>query len=180
MRLIDALADVLKKHYQAKVNTSKEMLASERRDASGRLSASLRPIDKVISSTVVELDLIAEDYWKYIDKGVKGWQNVNAPADSPFQYKKKFIPISALSGAGGWIAMKGLITTGQDAKERNTALARVLQTSIPKKGIRATRFITDVFNDDQVKQLKAEIGKAHVQFTANDIRKNGNNDSSSR
>jgi hypothetical protein len=176
MRLIDALAEVLRKHYQAKVNLSKDMLAKERRDASGRLSASLRPIDKVLSETVAELDLIAEDYWKYIDKGVKGWQNVNAPQDSPFQYKKKFIPISALQGAGGWIAMKGLITTGQDAKERNTALAKVLQTSIPKKGIRATRFITDVFDADQVKELKAELSKAHVQFTANDIRKNGNND----
>lgn len=175
MALINELAKVLQRHYQSKVNESKAILSKDRRNASGRLSASLRPIDTVLSPTVATLELIAEEHWKFIDKGVKGWANEKAPTNSPFQFKKKRIPIAVLTGAGGWIANKGLVKSGKNAKGENFALGKVFSASIPKKGIRATEFITGVFNEKQVSELKDELAKAHKAETIKQL-KNGNND----
>jgi len=172
--LINELAKTLKKHYQRKVDLSKKALAEDRRNASGRLSASIRPVDTIVSQTVVELDLVGEDYWKFIDKGVKGWANEKAPQDSPFQFKKRRIPVSVLTGAGGWIANKGLVTAGSNAKTENAALGRVFSASIARKGIRATAFISDVFNTKQVAELKQEIKETHIRVTTKQI-KDGNN-----
>lgn len=176
MRLIDALAEVLRSHYQKKVDQSKRILSKEKRNASGRLSASLRPVDRVINENTAEIEVIAEEHWKFIDKGVKGWANEKAPFDSPFQFKKKFIPVSALSGAGGWVANKGLVKRGANAKAENLGLAKVFSASIPKKGIAATRFISDVFNEKQIKQLSKQIAKAQAEYTEKAVKNYGNND----
>lgn len=170
MRLIDVLAKVLKSHYQTKVDISKSILQKQKRNASSRLSQSIAVSNPNVTETTAEVALSAEDYWKFIDKGVKGYANKKAPNDSPFQFKTKAIPVNVLTGAAGWIANKQLVSAGKDAKARNRAMGFVFSRSIPRDGIRATAFISDVFNKKQVNELNKELAVAQKDFMIKKIK----------
>ena len=175
MRIIDVLAKVLKSHYQAKIDISKLILQKQNRNASSRLSQSIAVSNINVTLTTAELAISAEDYWKFIDKGVKGYRNIKAPNNSPFQFKSKAIPVNVLTGATGWIANKQLVSAGKDAKARNRAMGFVFSRSIPRDGIKATAFISDVFNKKQVIELNEELAIAQKDFMTKKI-KDVNND----
>lgn len=57
------------------------------RVASGDLLESIKPSEIKISGNTMEIDIAVLDYYKFIDKGVKGWKSGN-PSDSPYSFKQ--------------------------------------------------------------------------------------------
>ena len=146
----------------------KDLAVSARQHkASGALESSIGfTIEYDGQFLVFELKL--NDYYKYLDQGVKGAKFTHASsANSPFKYKTKYPPLSAI---GQWVGNKGIgffqtkktkanktykkrITPGKDSI---LGTIKTLQHIIFTRGIEATGFYTSVVTgreEDLRKQL---------------------------
>jgi hypothetical protein len=97
----------------------------------------------------------ADEYWKYLNKGVQGAGGVKADnsiweqkaAGSPFSFKDKKPPVKRGEGISLWAYTKGL---------NEWAVAE----SVFRKGIKATNFWDDVINKQLVSDLVTRLEKA--------------------
>ena len=146
--------------------------------ASGELEQSIDVKYKLEDSKLI-VSIVMEDYWKFVDKGVKGTRDEKAP-NSPYSFKssKDSIPPNALSGINGWIAAKGVSLTGiathyknKNGKkvkrkksltniQANKSLSFALGKSIHRKGIKPTNFYTNVVDEEWIKNFTKEMSKA--------------------
>jgi hypothetical protein len=108
------------------------------------------------------------DYWMYVDLGVKGVKNrsktytsVDAPAG--FQFKTLGVGFKMLHAFTDYITRKGIkvITEpGERVIEAQFSMAHAMAKAVKKKGIDGTRFYSDVFNDKGFKRLNDMLEKA--------------------
>lgn len=108
--------------------------------------------DIKVLGTGYQFELLMDDYWKFVDKGVQGvggtkkdgsvWFKKNNT--SPFSYTTKAPPIEALSA---WSNAQGVNPW-------------VVQRSVFHKGTKATNFYSDVVDQDLVSGLIKDLEKA--------------------
>lgn len=97
----------------------------------------------------------AEDYWKFVDEGVRGVGGFKGSGrargqGSPFKYSSKMPPRQPLIE---WIKSKGL--KGRDAKGRFIKIesfAFLIQRSIFQRGLPRTQFFSKPFTEQLNKQ----------------------------
>jgi len=97
----------------------------------------------------------ADDYWQFVDEGVKGVGGFKGSGrargqGSPFKYSSKMPPRKPLIQ---WIKSKGL--KGRDAKGRfisNNSLGFLIQRSIFQRGLTRTQFFSKPFTEQLNKQ----------------------------
>jgi hypothetical protein len=108
------------KWLEGVVRLAKQNLANANAIASNSLAQSItvEPITLTDSSFVVAIK--ANDYWKFVDLGVKGTQKSNRAPNSPFRFKGNPIPIRPLQE---WIAFKGIPLQGRDKQAANRSFA---------------------------------------------------------
>ena len=97
----------------------------------------------------------AEDYWAFVDEGVRGAGGYKGSGKmrgqgSPFKYSTKQPPLSVILS---WVKSKGL--TGKSQRGIAFAVAR----SIKQRGLTRTQFITKPIKE-QYKKLPNELTKA--------------------
>ena len=108
------------------------------------------------------------DYWVYVDLGVKGVQNksktytsVDAPAG--FKFKTLGVGFKMLHAFTDYIARKGIkvITEpGERVIEAQFSMAHAMAKAVKKKGLDGTRFYSDVFNEKGFKRLTDKLENA--------------------
>ena len=122
---------------------------------------------------VFELSL--NDYYKYIDEGVKGSESTySSSSNSPFRYTTKMPPLRAIAQ---WVGNKGIVgrtvhttaigkpyykTKKLSAVSEGQKTVRAIQRSIFYKGIKGTGFYSKVVTgreEDLRKQLIEGFGK---------------------
>lgn len=104
----------------------------------------------------------AEDYWQFVDEGVKGVGGFKGSGrargqGSPFKYSSKMPPRKPLIE---WIKSKGL--KGRDAKGRfisNNSFGFLIQRSIFQRGLTRTQFFSKPFTE-QLNKKTDNITKA--------------------
>lgn len=146
------------------VNTASENLNKADRVSSGALLESITPTEVKVMGKVFSIEINVNDYYKFIDKGVKGWQSGN-PSDSPYAFKA---PEGKSSGKKSsemvtairkWLIKEGLKakTTSKNPKhaissrERRrqkitdtaTSTAIMIAGMIRRHGLKKTNFWTD-------------------------------------
>ena len=97
----------------------------------------------------------AEDYWQFVDEGVRGVGGFKGSGrargqGSPFKYSSKMPPRKPLIQ---WIKSKGL--KGRDAKGRfisNNSFGFLIQRSIFQRGLTRTQFFSKPFTEQFNKQ----------------------------
>jgi hypothetical protein len=97
----------------------------------------------------------AEDYWQFVDEGVRGVGGFKGSGrargqGSPFKYSSKMPPRKPLIQ---WIKSKGL--KGRDAKGRfisNNSFGFLIQRSIFQRGLTRTQFFSKPFTEQLNKQ----------------------------
>lgn len=111
------------------------------------------------------------DYWVYVDLGVKGVQNRSrtyTSKDFPAGFRFKTMGVGTKMSAAlyQYIVRKG-IKVRQNKKEskasvmeRGKQMANAMGRAIKKKGITGTRFYSDVFNDKGFKRLTDKLETA--------------------
>lgn len=111
------------------------------------------------------------DYWIYIDLGVKGiknraktYTNVDYPAG--FKFKNLGVPPQMRNAMQSYIARKGIKVRQSKTESKQTVIQRSFQMAtamsiaVKKKGIDGTRFYSDVFNDKGFKRLNDKLERA--------------------
>ena len=149
------------------VNKSKGNLKRKKKKASGKLINSIDYKAKV-SKNSFELSFEMEDYWTFVDYGVKGVGGTKADGsswnrkkvtNSKYKYKKKKPPIMAFNG---WTIRKGIAPRskgGQFTKRRGLLFA--IATSVFHTGLETTSFFTKPF-EKEFKRLPDELVKAYA------------------
>lgn len=144
-------------------------LSSRQHKASGAL-------EKSISFTVefdgrfLNFELSLNDYYQYIDQGVKGKKTTYSSASqSPFRYTTKMPPLQAIAK---WIGDKGIIgrtvhttatkkvyykTKKLSAVSEGQRTVRAIQRSIFFKGIKGTGFYSKVVNTGRIEDLRKQL-----------------------
>lgn len=188
--------DILERYSNDIVSALIESLQKHGRYGSGTFAQSIiaMPIKVMGNKLVMEIQM--DEFWKFIDEGVDGWGN---SVGSPYSYKKggKPIPMDAMkrfiSRAGispamnikrGRLAskiknkqLKKAVTKDNAKKDlENTAWA--IGYSIKKKGLKRTKFATEVFESDLIEDMEKELSRSIGRLITLEIKKdlkNGNN-----
>lgn len=147
---------IVKKWLDGVIKLAKQNLANSGAIASDSLSASIdfEPITLTDTSFVVAI--VANDYWKFVDLGVKGAVSSSRAPNSPFQYRDKRPPIRPIQG---WIALKAIPMEGRDKKAANRSFAINIANKIRRQGLRATNFMSNAVTEDMVAVLTENIAE---------------------
>jgi len=144
------------KWLEGVVKLAKQNLVNSKAIASNDLAQSINidPISLTDTSFVVAI--VANDYWKFVDLGVKGANSSSRAPNSPFQYREKRPPIRPLQE---WIAFKGIPMEGRDKKAANRSFAINIANKIRREGLRATNFMSNAVTEDMVAVLTENIAE---------------------
>ena len=147
---------LVKKWLQGVIVLAKQNLAKSGAIASDSLAASINfePISLTDTSFVVAI--VANDYWKFVDLGVKGAVSSSRAPNSPFQYRDKRPPIRPLQE---WIAFKSIPLQGRDKIAANRSFAINIANKIRREGLRATNFMSNAVTEDMVAVLTENIAE---------------------
>ena len=157
--------DIVLNWLQGRIDHAKEILKNDgRMTTSGALYQSIRESDlKLSDEGAMTVNVIAEQYWKYINYGVngsdidqqstKGWAfTTKAP---PQQAMLNYIKDKAITQLN--FKKAGAKPLFLDTPEKREGAANFLSQRVKKKGIRKTPFIDNSFTDEQIDILTKEL-----------------------
>lgn len=146
------------------IEKAKSNLKKDGKNASGKLYDSLK-FEFKENANSIEFDFFAEDYWKFVDKGVKGKTSSAKAPNSPYQFG------SGTGKKGGlrasidkWVIRKGLTNTRNEKGQfiNRKQMVSMISSAIYNRGLRTTEFFSKPF-DEAFKQLPDEILEAYGQ-----------------
>jgi hypothetical protein len=132
-------------------------------DKGSNASMSLRqsitplPVKEVGGGYMVEIEM--NDYWKFVNEGVRGAKSGAKAQGSPFQYKTKMPPRQSIEE---WITNKGINPGGTrgDRLKARASLAAVIQRHIYNFGTPRTLFLDKALPESLMKALTEDVAEA--------------------
>lgn len=171
------LGQILKTKAEYIVDALKKNLEKHDSIASRKLFQSIRFDIKIFGSSYI-FQIIMEDYWDYVDKGIKGSESSSLAPNSPYQYKDKIAKVSEIER---WITQKGIKveisknksdifkklknkTVKKSFRQKSIlsqrkSMAFGIATNIKKHGVKPTNFYSDVINAKFWTDFKNDIAK---------------------
>ena len=169
--ILDKCADVLLEWGNKNAEQMRVFLRQrlKQKQTESNLAQSIQTKGAMVKGDVVTMTIDLNDYWMFVDLGVKGLKNRSASGvptktytnkDFPggFSFKNMATPPQMISNLQDFIARKGL-----PARVANESTSQVIQTSfqmaesmaiaIKLKGIDGTKFYTDTFNQESYNEL---------------------------
>jgi hypothetical protein len=132
----------------------------------GDLASSIK-FETTETKNGIIIQVFVNDYYKFVDKGVRGAGANSINNTSPYKFRKKMPPIEPIRK---WIARNGIRARATDVKKygavgrenrqpQDKSLAYIIARSIKSKGLERTGFWTDsieqTFKDFDVKMSQA-------------------------
>jgi len=158
-------------------------------NASKNLSQSIAFSVKFKSDTQLQFKLELDEYYKFVDLGVKGKLKSDLAPKSPYKYKDKIPPVDPIMT---WLAHKG-INAGkinqklkdkisnpkhkgkgwqyQDRYKKQRSMAYGIALSIRNRGLFASNFYGDVVNDSLFDDLREELSDSFKKDVLIEINK---------
>jgi len=175
----DAITTALYNVAAMFVENANKNLNTVDRVASGKLGDSIVPTEVVVMGKVYSIGINVNDYYKFVDQGVKGWQS-GQPGSSPFAFKapnkKGGAPKNSkmVAAIKQWLLKEGLKSAGGENKhpisaregrrkgitDATTSRAIVVTMNIKKHGLKRTNFwgmTAQQINDYVVKELELAL-----------------------
>jgi len=145
------------------INSAVDNLNAADRVASGGLLESIKPSEIIVLGKKMTINISVLDYYKFIDKGVKGWRS-GEPGDSPYAFKapagksgkKSSEMVTAIRK---WLIKEGLKSKAtsknpkhaisiresrrQKITDTATSTAIMIAGMVRSKGLKKTNFWTD-------------------------------------
>jgi hypothetical protein len=154
----EIVTDIVKDWLEERTNQMKAILESK---GISPKSGALLPQDiKVppinITATNYQAQLELEDYYEFVDEGVKGIQN-QRPNTGRFSFKNDKPNRKMVESIQDWGARKGRQGVTK-VNARSVAYATAI--SVKRKGIRETRFFRDSTEDRYTEQLITALQEA--------------------
>jgi hypothetical protein len=151
------------KEFESRVATELDRIG---RVDTGDLASSIR-YETTETAKGLIIQVFVNDYYKFVDKGVRGAGANSINNTSPYKFRKKMPPIEPIRK---WIARNGIRARATDVKKygavgrenrqpQDKSLAYIIARSIKSKGLVRTGFWTDsiqeTFKDFDVKMSQA-------------------------
>lgn len=151
------------------VATAQENLVAADRVESGGLSESLKIVNpQVINGTVMKVEVEANDYYKFVDGGVRGTRS----GSGVFAFKNEFVSKKMMIAIRKWLIREGIkgrtdnkyrgISNREDFRksitETSQSVAYAIARSIKKKGLKQTNFFANAVTDTEQK-VEQEMSK---------------------
>jgi hypothetical protein len=145
------------------INSAVDNLNAADRVSTGGLLESIKPSEIVVMGKKMTINISVLDYYKFIDKGVKGWRS-GEPGDSPYAFKAPADKSGKKSSEMVTAIRKWLIKEGLKAKATSknpkhaisaresrrqkitdtaTSTAIMIAGMVRSKGLKKTNFWTD-------------------------------------
>jgi hypothetical protein len=135
----------------------------------GGLASSIR-FETTETANGIIIEVYVNDYYKFVDKGVRGVGKNNENTTSPFRFRYLNPSKSHVSAIRKWIARNGIKSRATDVKKygavgrenrqpEDVRLAKIIARSIKSKGLRRTSFWTDSINET-FKDFDAKMSQA--------------------
>jgi hypothetical protein len=135
------------------------------------LAQSIQVENTFVSKEAVSFKINLNDYYVFIDLGVKGLRNrsqtyTSAEFPSGFKFRTMSTPPSMIKSLQNFIARKGIPVrktksqSSQEVIKDSFAMAQAMAEAIKKKGIDGTRFYSDTFNEQGYKKLTTKLEQA--------------------
>jgi hypothetical protein len=176
--ILDKCADVLMEWGNANANEMRRLLRErlKHKKTESLLAQSIEHKDPTIKNGVVSMAIDLNDYWMFIDLGVKGLRNrsgkttgsiptktyTNKDFPQGFSFRNIGTPPQMINSLQDFIARKGI-----EARVGNESTSKVIQTSfqmaesmataIKLKGIDGTKFYSDTFNQESYNELTNKL-----------------------
>lgn len=120
----------------------------------GNLRSGIVPLPVKRFGDNYELDIVAPEYWKYQEYGVKGSRSSNGAPNSPFQYKNKYPPLEAFKS---FVSFKAL-APGADEKKFES-IAKHYQKLVFMYGIKAKPFVQPYLTEENINELNEKMAE---------------------
>ena len=176
--ILDKCASALKLWGNANAESMRQLLRQrlKHKKTESSLAESINLQDPIIKGGVVSMAIDLNDYWMYIDLGVKGLRNrsgkttgsiptktyTNKDFPQGFSFRNIGTPPQMINSLQDFIARKGI-----EARVGNESTSKVIQTSfqmaesmataIKLKGIDGTKFYSDTFNQESYNELTNKL-----------------------
>ncbi len=137
-----------------RIDVAQAELESQGRNASGSLSASIRPKDLVTNGEEVLVQVIAEDYWDRLNQGVNGTAK---SWGSPYSFDSMGLTDEFRNRIKTWTRDRGI--TPKEPEMSQDDLAYVIAKSVRKKGVMPVPFMDEGFSEEAIKDLADRLGK---------------------
>jgi hypothetical protein len=145
------------------INSAVDNLNAADRVSTGGLAESIKPSEIIVMGKKMTININVLDYYKFIDKGVKGWRS-GEPGDSPYAFKapagksgkKSSEMVTAIKK---WLIKEGLKSNStsknpkhaisaresrrQKITDTATSTAIMIAGMVRSKGLKKTNFWTD-------------------------------------
>jgi hypothetical protein len=173
--ILDTIASALRLWGNANAESMRKLLRQrlKQTQTESGLAQSIKPNNPTIKGGVVSMAIDLNDYWMYIDLGVKGKRNTSAVStgskptetftnkDFPngFKFKTMGYPAEMITNLQDYIARKGIQARvskdqhGNEVIQTSFQMAESMATAIKLKGIDGTKFYTDTFTDEAYGEL---------------------------
>ena len=174
--ILDKCADVLLEWGNANAEQMRILLRQrlKQKQSESNLAQSIVLKNPIIKGGVVNMTLDLNDYWMFVDLGVKGLVNKSAVGiptktytnkDYPngFSFKNMNTPPQMISNLQDYIARKGIQArvskneSGAQVIETSFQMAQAMADAIKMKGIDGTKFYSDTFNQESYNELTNKL-----------------------
>ena len=174
--ILNKCADVLLEWGNANAEQMRILLRQrlKQKQTESNLAQSIQAKNPTIKGGVVSMAIDLNDYWMFVDLGVKGLVNKSAVGiptktytnkDYPngFSFKNMGTPPQMISNLQDYIARKGIqarvskTETGRQVIQTSFQMAQAIADAIKLKGIDGTRFYSDTFNDESYNELTNKL-----------------------
>ena len=174
--ILDKCADVLLEWGNANAEQMRKLLRErlKHKKTESNLAQSINAQNPTIKGGVVSMAIDLNDYWMFVDLGVKGLKNQSASGvptktytnkDFPqgFAFKNTSTPPQMILALQDFIARKGI--PARTSKEQSSfdvvvssfEMASAMADAIKLKGIDGTKFYTDTFNQESYNELTTKL-----------------------
>jgi hypothetical protein len=173
--ILDKCADVLLQWGNANSEQMRQLLRQrlKHKNVESSLAESINPKNPTIKGAIVSMEIELNDYWMFIDLGVKGLRNrsaistgsvptktyTNKDFPSGFSFRNIGTPPQMITNLQDFIARKGLPArvsnkqSGSQVIQDSFSMAESMAIAIKLKGIDGTKFYTDTFNQESYNEL---------------------------
>jgi hypothetical protein len=136
-----------------------ENLDKKNRIASGALTSSMKITEPKIEGSKVSCEITLLDYWKFVDKGVKGTKG--GASKEGYSFKSDMPSKKMVTAIQGWLTeARGKATSvkrSYKAEKKSlseSATAFAVARSIKMKGLKSSNFLTDAVKEGRRESKK--------------------------
>jgi hypothetical protein len=171
MNQVDPMQEILSRYIVDFLNTASNNLEKTNSISTGKLNESL-DYNIIRTNNGYRIDFTALEYFKFVDKGVRGAGASRKNNTSPYKFQKINPSPDHVTAIEKWIIQNRLTATARDLKGRTgrerkaidptkgrRTLAYIIAKSIKRDGLYETGFWSDAF-DQTFKDFGAEMSKA--------------------